>query len=202
MRPTDIPVQHSVGHISALARTSNMDFVFMGGDICHFPGVFRPSTHIPLPNSIASTARLDNYFTCPCAAATFTSIYPKGEARGRQEPFYRPAAGPSSIYDDPGLAYNTVQKLVEFDAQPNIMVCIAHDPAVAETLPTMNKNSNNEINGWKEKGYKEACHWGFLNELPRAGKPGRPKIVENYKCEGKFYKDAKALRAGPIVVKL
>ncbi|KAF7556533.1 hypothetical protein G7Z17_g1336 [Cylindrodendrum hubeiense] len=187
---------HSVGHISALARTSDMNFVFMGGDICHFPGVFRPSPYIPLPNQMTKAARLDTYFACPCAASTFTSIHPKGEEAGRREPFYKPSSGPLSIYQDPSLAYSTVQRLIEFDAHPDVMVCIAHDPAVAETLPTMNKGPANEINGWKEKGYKEACHWGFLNQLPRAGKPGRPKLVEKYKCEGTLYDDVEGLKTG------
>ncbi|OIW34948.1 metallo-beta-lactamase superfamily protein [Coniochaeta ligniaria NRRL 30616] len=186
---------HSVGHISALARTCAMDFVFMGGDICHFPGVFRPSNYIPLPNPLDKTARLDKYFTCPCAATTFPSIHPKGEEAGRREPFYRPASGLSSIYQDPSLAHKTVQKLITFDAKPNIMVCIAHDPAVGETLPTMNDDAANEINGWREKGLKEACHWGFLNQLPRGGQPGRTNLVENYLCEGTLYEGVEALKA-------
>lgn len=168
----------------------------MGGDICHFPGVFRPSTYIPLPDPMTKTARLDKYFTCPCAASTFTSIHPKGEERGRHEPFYRPSSGPLSIYNDPSLAHDTTQKLMKFDAEPNVMVCIAHDPAIPETLPMMNTDSDNEINGWKEKGYKEACHWGFLNQLPREGKPGRPNLVEKYKCEGKLYDDVELLKIG------
>ncbi|KAH7146150.1 beta-lactamase-like protein [Dactylonectria macrodidyma] len=157
---------HSVGHTSALARTGAMDFVFMGGDICHFPGVSRPSNYIPLPNLIKKiSAQLDKNFPCPCADSTFTSIHPRERRKANENHF-----------TDPRLAHKTVQKLIIFDAKSNIMVW-------------------NEINGWREKGFKEACHWNFLIQLPRGGQPGRANLGENYLCEGTLYESAEALKA-------
>ncbi|KAI9682839.1 MAG: hypothetical protein M1820_010938, partial [Bogoriella megaspora] len=43
---------HGVAHICGLARTTPDTFIFMGGDICHFPGCFRPSPAHPLPHPI------------------------------------------------------------------------------------------------------------------------------------------------------
>lgn len=49
---------HCAGHISALARTTpasaegGTSFVFLGGDICHFAGDFRPSSQKLLPDPV------------------------------------------------------------------------------------------------------------------------------------------------------
>ena len=47
-------VQHAQGHISGLARTTEDTFVFMGGDICHYGGAYRPTEYAPLPSEIPS----------------------------------------------------------------------------------------------------------------------------------------------------
>ncbi|KPI35373.1 uncharacterized protein AB675_9978 [Cyphellophora attinorum] len=47
---------HWPGHMCALARTTPDTFLFLGGDICHFAGDFRPSEQLPLPDSIPEEA--------------------------------------------------------------------------------------------------------------------------------------------------
>ncbi|PSK56459.1 hypothetical protein B9Z65_6083 [Elsinoe australis] len=50
---------HAVGHMSALARTTEDAFVFLGGDVCHHGGVFRPTKHKPVPGEISAKVPLD-----------------------------------------------------------------------------------------------------------------------------------------------
>lgn len=75
---------HCPGHLCALARTTpssaqeGATFVFMGGDICHFAGDFRPSPETPLPDPIPDSIRkwrnrARNYPICPCS---FTALHP------------------------------------------------------------------------------------------------------------------------------
>lgn len=61
----------------------------------------------------------------------------------------------------------SIRTLFEFDAQPNVLVLIAHDTA---PLATLNFFPNGTINDWKSKGWKESMHWYFLNELPYQGR--------------------------------
>jgi hypothetical protein len=58
------------------------------------------------------------------------------------------------------------------------MICLAHDGALFSVLPLLNERPGENLELWKEAGWKERVRWGFLNELPRKGKPGRAKIVE------------------------
>lgn len=72
-----------------------------------------------------------------------------------------------------------------FDDSPNVLVCIAHDPSLLDFLPTLNNNPERDLNDWKRQGWKERCHWGWLNELPRNGKRGREPVVEGFWRDGK-----------------
>lgn len=71
----------------------------------------------------------------------------------------------------------SIDGLKEFDASPDVFVCLAHDPSLFEVLPLLNASPKNKINDWKAKGYKEQTRWRFLNELPRNGKQGRKPII-------------------------
>lgn len=66
----------------------------------------------------------------------------------------------------------------DFDASPNVLVCIAHDPTLLKILPLLNDKPNDDLNQWQSKGYKEWLLWGWLNELPKDGMPGRPMLVD------------------------
>jgi hypothetical protein len=80
-----------------------------------------------------------------------------------------------SFYEDPQVAQTSVRALIEFDADPNVLVAIAHDPTsldVFDFFPT------GTMNDWRAKGWKEQQHWGFLNELPYNGKVIRSPLVD------------------------
>ncbi len=80
----------------------------------------------------------------------------------------------------------SIRNLMEFDADPNVLVLIAHDTAPAEIMDFFPKHT---INDWKAKGWKDSMHWHFLNELPIDGKTGREPMVDGlYAQDGKKIK--------------
>jgi glyoxylase-like metal-dependent hydrolase (beta-lactamase superfamily II) len=181
---------HCTGHICGLARTTHDTFVLMGGDICHFAGDFRPSDTIPLPDPIPRGV-LDHspHFPIPCPAEIFTSHHPResDESKKKTTPWYSITDHHRAAYIDPPLARTSVNKMQLFDDSPYVLVCIAHDPTLLEVLPTLNKNPESDLEHWKSKGWKERCHWGWLNELPRDEKPGRKAVVEGFWRDGKWW---------------
>lgn len=82
----------------------------------------------------------------------------------------------------------------DFDASPDVLVCIAHDPTLLKVLPMLNDQPDKDLNDWKIKGYKDQLEWAWLNELPRDGKPGRPAIVDGAWRDGEKVTDFTALR--------
>jgi hypothetical protein len=118
---------------------------------------------------------------CPCSA--FTSSHPVPDKSqnvcqvhssshlmvltGVQTPFFKLSTHASSFYHDPPLAQKSAKGLEEFDADPNVLMCIAHDPtclSVFEFFP------DGTMNDWQKKGWKEKLHWSFLSEMPYNGK--------------------------------
>lgn len=173
--------QHAVGHIAGLARTTPTTFVLMGGDVCHFGGSFRPTPYVPLPNTIPSTVKLDSRFSRPCPCSIFTACHPDPE-HARTSPYYRVTEMEGSWYIDPPTAQASIDKLEEFDADEDVFVAVAHDEGLIDVCDWFPKGS---VNAWKEKGWKEASRWGFLNELPVDGKPGRKWIAPGLMRDGK-----------------
>lgn len=70
---------HAVGHISALVRTTPDTAVFLGGDVCHFTGVLRPSKDIPMPDQIPDETPLERAIQRPCPCSAFMGSHPDGE---------------------------------------------------------------------------------------------------------------------------
>ena len=169
-----------------LVRTESDSFVFLGGDVCHFSGMFRPNSNVVMPDPIPSTTRLDSYYPSPCSCSHFTSYHPAypDEAKARSQPYYGVSSHPNSAYLDARKAENSIAGLAEFDEDPSCFICIAHDGVLLEVLPLLNNDPGAEIGDWKSKGYKEQSQWGFLNELPRDGKPGRKPIVKGVWRDG------------------
>lgn len=79
---------------------------------------------------------------------------------------------------------------MDFEASDNVLICIAHDTDLLLHLPTLNDSPSSDLNSWKEKGWKERLRWGWVNELPRAGRPGRKPLVEGYWRDGKIWEEA------------
>ena len=166
---------HTLGHISGLVRTTEDTFVFLGGDISHFPGTYRPSRSLPMPEVIPSETKLDSRIPQPCPCSIFTACHPKGSANAQTSPYYEPSTRKESWYDDAGEAKRSIDGMIEFDADENVFLAIAHDPALREVCQGFPRSTMNE---WKYKQWKKQSQWHFLNELPLLGKPGRPKLVD------------------------
>jgi len=66
---------HAVGHISSLVRTTEDTFVLLGGDVCHFTGVIRPTTYVPIPDYIPDETALDKRIPRPCPCSAFLSSH-------------------------------------------------------------------------------------------------------------------------------
>ena len=124
----DVP-GHAVGHIAGLARTTYVEdtFVFMGGDVCHFGGSFRPTPYKPMPTTIPESVPLDKKrFRMPCPCSIFTSSH-RDPPNARTSTFYKVTQEPGGWYIDPPIAQESVDRLEEFDASENVFVCVAHD---------------------------------------------------------------------------
>ncbi|KAK4938227.1 hypothetical protein LTR10_021300 [Elasticomyces elasticus] len=177
---------HAIGHISGLVRTTPDTFVFLGGDVCHHSGVIRPTKSIPLPDTIPEDAFLDKAIPRPCLCTAFLSSHPDQE-NGRTTPFLKATTNPQGWYRDPQTARKSTRALEEFDAQPNVLVVIAHDPTSLDVFDFFPKHT---MNDWQKKGWKQGSHWGFLSELPYNGKTVRPLLVDGlYNQKGDKLRD-------------
>lgn len=173
---------HWPGHVCALARTTPDTFVFLGGDMCHFPGHFRPSEDIPLPDVIPAEAlKQSPKYPMPCPCEFFSDHNPQlhikeepiSLADSRMTPFYQLSTAHHSTYKDPTTAVITAKRMqTYFDSDPNVLVCLAHDAALLDHLPLFNTHPDRDLNQWKELGLKQKSHWGWLGELPRYNKNG------------------------------
>lgn len=178
----DVP-GHAIGHISALARTTPTTFVFMGGDVCHFGGSFRPSPYAPMPAEIPASVPLDQpRFRMPCPCSVFAPSHPD-PPNVRTSRFYQVTQEPGGWYVDPPAAQQSVEKLEEFDAAEDVFVCVAHDGGLLDVVDWF---PHGTLNQWRAKGWKARSQWGFLNELPIDGKPGRPWLAPGLVKEGKL----------------
>lgn len=176
---------HAVGHVSALARTTKDTFVFMGGDICHFGGSYRPTIYAPMPETIPADVPLDrNRFRLPCPCSIFTACHPD-PPNARTQPYYSVTLEEGSWYIDPLAAQTSLNRLQAFDADPNVFVCIAHDEGLRDVVDWF---PNGTITDWKKKGWKEKSQWGFLNALPIDGKPAAELLAPGLMKSGKVAK--------------
>jgi hypothetical protein len=127
-------------HLSALARTSKDKFIFLGGDIAHHAGQFRPSPQQPLPDQIHPSPLDNNPFnpqlpplpTCP--GSLIEKLHPRKETHHsyRVTPFYEPNPMGSASQAD---ALAALKKLQTFDASAKVFVIIAHDAGLKDFLP-------------------------------------------------------------------
>ncbi|KAK2760490.1 metallo-beta-lactamase superfamily protein [Colletotrichum kahawae] len=146
---------HAVGHLCGLARTSPNTFILLGGDICHYAGIFRPSKYLPIPNSISPH---------PCRPQEMSSLCPGSAweelqiSRGRQKP--------DALFDatfglDLPQAQRTIEHLQELDCNENVFVIVAHDSTVRDCVPQFPAS----LNDWKTEGWGQRVRWAFLGDL-------------------------------------
>jgi hypothetical protein len=148
---------HAVGHLCGLARTTKSPdtFILLGGDICHYAGIFRPSKHLPVPSTIKPHPchPLGDMVLCPGHA---WEELQKSRGREATDTLFNMTFG----LDIP-LATHTAGKLQELDCLDNVFVIIAHDSTVRDGVPHFPEN----INNWKENGWAEKLKWAFLRDL-------------------------------------
>jgi len=150
-----------------LARTTNGGagadtFVFMGGDACHHGGEFRPTEYRPLPEEISPNP-LDLRSSKPCPGAMFEEIHRNKEAT---EPFFEIAVleGGKGVAHDVEAATESIRRLEEFDASPDVFVAIAHDDTLLDVVDFFPKTAG----AWKEKGWVKDSRWRFLKDFKKA----------------------------------
>lgn len=154
----------------------------MGGDVCHFGGSFRPTPYAPMPSEIPASVPLDHArFRLPCPCSIFEQSH-RDPPNARTSTFYQVTQDPKGWYVDPPVAQTSVDRLEEFDASEDVFVCVAHDGGLLDVVDWFPKGT---LNAWKDRGWKEKSQWGFLNELPIEGKPGRPWIAPGLVKEGR-----------------
>lgn len=109
----------------------------------------------------------------------------------RATPFYLIPTSSAAAYTDPVASQGSVDKLVAFDASPSVLICLAHDETMLHNLPTLNESPTDDLNDWQKRGYKRKIAWGWLNSLPRNGKPGREMAIQGFWRDGKPWPEAK-----------
>lgn len=158
---------HAIGHLSALVRTTQDTFVFLGGDVCHFTGSFRPTEFMPMPDSLSPRqVGHEMIQSQPYQHSVFTSCHPD-QKNARTTPYYTPCCRPDSWYCNPVQARRSIKQLEALDANENILILIAHDPSVMNVVTFFPQGVAND---WQKEGWKQALHWRFLNELPSSAR--------------------------------
>ncbi|KAJ6584952.1 hypothetical protein B0H19DRAFT_1249867 [Mycena capillaripes] len=153
----DVP-GHLGGHVSALARVTPSSFVFLGGDACHHPGMFRPTAklhrHVPCPGELLAATRLSvsaGHFPPPDAVGQF-------DLATRTTPLLDVVE--NGLYEDVPTTRASIAKMTDFDANEDVFVMIAHD----ETLVDLVGPFPASLNAWQAKGWKSRATWAFLDE--------------------------------------
>lgn len=146
---------HAVGHLCGLARTTPDTFVLLGGDVCHYAGIFRPSCHLPVPSSISPHPCRPPGNELFCLGTAFDELQ---KSRGREptDPLYNMTFG-----QDIPLAEQTMRKLQELDCDEDIFVIIAHDSTVRDAVDPFPQSLNN----WKARGWGKQLRWAFFRDL-------------------------------------
>jgi hypothetical protein len=111
---------HAIGHLCGLARTTTGTgedtFVLMGGDICHYAGIFRPSKNLSVPSSITphpcNQLYPDIHF---CPGSAFNDLQ-KLRWRKSSDTLYK-----MKFEHDIPFAINTMGWLQELDCDENFL---------------------------------------------------------------------------------
>lgn len=120
----------------------------MAADACHYPGLLRPSTYLPLPRTTGNMS----------GVAIQENVHPQKSAT---EPFFMPGERAFPAQED---AQETIRGIMEFDAQNNVLVVLAHDKSLEGELDML----PNAANDWMRIGVKERTRWLFLQDFESA----------------------------------
>ena len=145
----------------------------MGADISHHPGEFRPSTFlhktIACPGDILSAANkaVSQEHFAPQASEPFDLTKREGPMLDIAE---------HGVHENPAAAREAVQKMLPFDAHPDVFVVIAHDQTLVGHLPLFPE----AINGWKKAGLKEKVAWSSFEPKNAAWRYSKGKYLNLY----------------------
>lgn len=148
---------HAVGHICGLARVTSSpnSFIFMGGDVCHHVGQFRPSQWRPLP-ALISPNPLNQRSLAACPGELFEHLLRESD---REKSFYVVARPHDADASDASVA-----KVQETDALDEVLVVIAHDTSLKTVATFFPKYADEFLkNGWVQNG-----RWLFLKDFADA----------------------------------
>lgn len=158
---------HCVGHLCALARTTTGPdtFVFLGGDAAHHCSEFRPSSHVPLPESITPNPDPEQQQEQQqrhvpfCPGSWYEDLQtPRG--RDPKGPLWQPAFG-----HDMDQVMSTIEKMQEYDGCGDVFVILAHDSTLrtpdVPLFPT-------PVNDWKARGLGEKLRWAWIGDIMSA----------------------------------
>ena len=158
---------HCIGHLCALVRTTtNPDtFVFLGADAAHHCGEIRPSTFVPMPESIlpnptTTTQQRENPF---CPGSWFEDLQVSRD-RDPKGPLFQPAFGHNMEQ-----VLVTIAKMQEYDGDNNILVILAHDGSFRSPDAPV-AYFPETINDWKARGLKWELRWKWIGDVWQAGK--------------------------------
>ncbi|VZI07781.1 unnamed protein product [Fusarium fujikuroi] len=137
------PDSLKIGQFPAFDYFGDDTFILMGGDVCHYAGIFRPSKFLPVPDTISPHPCHPHEDGVLCPGEAFARLQ---KSRGREPT--------DTLFDltfglDLELASKTTKQLQELDCNENIFVVVAHDSTVRDGVPHFPKS----LNDWKERGF-------------------------------------------------
>ncbi|EMD86420.1 hypothetical protein COCC4DRAFT_135457 [Bipolaris maydis ATCC 48331] len=92
-----------------------------------------------------------------CPGALILNIHPQ---KSPTKPFYTQKKNEELMQDYPKLLEST-DKMSSFDGDEHVLVLIAYDATVLDTLDFFPEHAND----WKERGWKSAVRWTFLQDF-------------------------------------
>jgi glyoxylase-like metal-dependent hydrolase (beta-lactamase superfamily II) len=146
---------HTEHHLSALCRTTEDSYVFMGGDVCHSIAQLRPSTFRPLPESVPASVLGKSPPPENCDCVSLGKFQ-----RDESCPFYGLAPG---MQEDLGKAQETIDKLKAFDGRDDVLIVIAHDATLLDVMDFF----PNDMNDWRRKDWADEGRWRFLEDFDK-----------------------------------
>ncbi|KAJ7182293.1 beta-lactamase-like protein [Mycena crocata] len=158
---------HIEGHITALARVTRSSFVVLGADTAHHVGQLRPRPGFqhtyPCPAHIVSQARsavsTDYFWSSGSRPGVF-------DIQTRTQPLLSVPDRPNSTEADPVALRVSIDKLADFDGDPDFFVVLAHDVSLIGVLPYF-PASLSQWN-WRGNTARNEIMWGFLDERNQA----------------------------------
>jgi len=152
---------HLPGHLTALARVTPTSFISLGGDTFHHAGEARPrpefQKNFPCPAHLleeTKTSISTDFFWSPKSRDGAFDI------PSRSQQLFATSDLPDSFYADPVTSAVSNEKLATFDADPDILVLVAHDLSLREFIPYYPAY----LNDWKETNFKERTVWNFVDK--------------------------------------